>query len=305
MTHFETYLNAKPLYYKEIDHAKVHHAYALLSPHIAHPRTIHLIGTNAKGSTGRTLAHLLTKSGYSVMHYSSPHIRCFNERIWIDGKDSTDKVLELAHQKLFGILGESLSDALSYFEYTTLLALIVGEGCEYRVLEAGLGGEFDATNVVSKELTIITPIGLDHQEFLGESIHAIATTKLNSIDNDALLSIGQSNEVVEIAQNMATSKGFKLHHATPKEEIERYGFAGYLCDNIATALSALDILNIQYNMEDLKTLQLFGRFYPLSSNITIDVGHNPLSATQIAKSLGDKRVVLIYNTLQDKAYQEI
>lgn len=160
-----TFLEAKPLYYKEIDHKRVHLAYDMLKFEIVHPVTVHIVGTNAKGSTGRILSHLAHKSGLSVGHYSSPHILKFNERIWLNGEDASDEVLEVAHQRLWKLLGSSMSEALSYFEYTTLLAFVVFEKCDLVVLEAGLGGEFDATNVCAKELSIITPIGLDHQAF--------------------------------------------------------------------------------------------------------------------------------------------
>lgn len=307
MPSFLSYLDAKPLYYKEIDHKRIHQAYNLLKPHIQSPKTIHLVGTNGKGSTGRSLAHLLQQSGAAVMHYSSPHILRFNERIWMNGSDSSDAILEVAHQKLFALLGQDMSDALSYFEYTTLLALVVGQNCDWIVLEAGLGGEYDATNVVAKELSIITPIGYDHQAFLGDSIEAIATTKINSVDNDTLLAIGNTDEVKQIAQKICTQKNATLYYTNNQYQsiIETFGFRGYLADNIATAVTALDILKVSYNLDALQSLELFGRFYKLAPNITIDVGHNPLSATQIAKTLGDKKVVLIYNTLEDKEYPKI
>ena len=81
-----------------------------------------------------------------------------------------------------------MSDALSYFEYTTLLAFVVFENCDLMVLEAGLGGEFDATNVCDKELSIITPIGIDHQAFLGDTIEEIAATKIRSIQKQVTVS---------------------------------------------------------------------------------------------------------------------
>src|SRR6056300_1098338 len=109
MDSFDTFLQNKPLYYKEIDHKRVHMAYALLKPHIKQPRTVHIVGTNGKGSTGRMIAHLAYKSGLKVGHFSSPHILKFNERIWINGSDSSDEVLEESHQKLFIILGQEMS----------------------------------------------------------------------------------------------------------------------------------------------------------------------------------------------------
>ena len=148
-----------------------------------------------------------------VGHFSSPHILKFNERIWLNGSDSSDEVLDVAHQKLFTILGSEMSESLSYFEYTTLLAFVVFEKCDLMVLEAGLGGEFDATNVCDKALSVITPIGIDHQAFLGESIEEIAGTKIRSIQNQVLLAPQVYDEVREVARNIADEKGAKLYFA--------------------------------------------------------------------------------------------
>ena len=303
------FLEHKPLYYKEIDHERVYIAYNLLNPHIKHPKIVHIVGTNGKGSTGRMLAHLAYKSGLSVGHYSSPHILKFNERIWLDGADASDEVLEEAHQKLFAILGQEMSDALSYFEYTTLLAFVVFENCDLMVLEAGLGGEFDATNMCDKDLSIITPIGIDHQAFLGETIEEIAGTKIRSIQKQVLLAPQPYAEVVEVAKQIAEDVGASLVFAQKKgthegHPYDKIGWADYLIENATVAMQALDILNINYDINELKNLELFGRFYPLTDKIRIDVGHNPLAAKAIAKAL-DKKVVLIYNSLDDKDYEEV
>jgi len=303
------FLDNKPLYYKEIDHKRVHDAYGVLKLHIKHPKTVHIVGTNGKGSTGRILAHLAHESGLLVGHYSSPHILKFNERIWLDGADASDEVLEDAHQRLFAILGQEMSETLSYFEYTTLLAFVVFENCDLMVLEAGLGGEFDATNVCEKELSIITPIGIDHQAFLGDTIEEIATTKILSIQKQVLLAPQPYDEVVEVAKKIADEKGAALRQAEEPsrkvvELVEANGWAKYLMENTTVAMQALDILNIKYDVNDLKTLELFGRFHALTPNIRIDVGHNPLAARAIEKAL-DKKVVLIYNSLDDKDYEEV
>jgi len=308
------FLESKPLYYKEIDHKRVHSAYGLLKPHIKRPTTIHIVGTNGKGSTGRILAHLAYRNSLSVGHYSSPHILHFNERIWLNGQDVKDEVLEIAHQRLFTILGQEIADALSYFEYTTLLAFIVFENCDLMVLEAGLGGEFDATNVCDKELSIITPIGLDHQAFLGETIEEIAGTKIRSIQKKVLLAPQVYDEVVEVAQNIANDVGADLcvcprvnTQVDPYELqkiVEAKDWADYLISNAVVAMMALDILNIPYDINVLMDLELFGRFYPFTKNIHIDVGHNPLAARAIEKAL-EKKIVLIYNSLDDKNYEEV
>ena len=318
----KAFLDTKPLYYREIDHKRVHSAYAILNTHIKRPTTIHIVGTNGKGSTGRMIAHLVYKSGLSVGHFSSPHILKFNERIWIDGFDSLDEVLEAAHQKLFAILGLDMSDALSYFEYTTLLAFVVFKNCDLMVLEAGLGGEFDATNVCDKELTVITPIGIDHQAFLGDTIEEIASTKIRSIQKKALLAPQVYDEVVEVAQEIADDIGASLVVAQSYDSCidrngihdeyfyglnqiaKQKGWSDYLIDNAMVAIQALNILEIPYDIENLKTLELFGRFYALTPNIHIDVGHNPLAASAIVKAL-DTEVVLIYNSLDDKDYSQV
>ena len=333
-----SFLESKPLYYKEIDHERVHVAYGLLKPYIKQPKTVHIVGTNGKGSTGRMIAHLAYRSGLSTGHYSSPHILKFNERIWLDGADVSDEVLEKAHQKLFALLGKEMSDALSYFEYTTLLAFVVFENCDFMVLEAGLGGEFDATNVCDKELSVITPIGIDHQAFLGETIEEIAATKIRSIQKKVLLAPQGYDEVLKVAKEIALEKGailfetrrsgypypdnsmhktkrddgdqtLKVGVGTPRptgmEQItENKAWPEYLIDNAKVALQALDILDIPYDINDLSDLELFGRFYALTENIRIDVGHNPLAAQAIEKAL-DQKVVLIYNSLDDKDYEEV
>jgi len=307
------FLDNKPLYYKEIDHKRVHHAYSLLKPHITQPRTVHVVGTNGKGSTGRMLAHLAYRSGMNVGHYTSPHILKFNERIWLNGEDVSDDVLEHAHQKLFAVLGQEVSDKLSYFEYTTLLAFVVFENCELMVLEAGLGGEFDATNVCDKELSIITPIGIDHQAFLGESIEEIAATKIRSIQKKVLLAPQVYDEVFEVAKEIVAKKNAELFRtqdlvSSMKNDLEQIrkqkGWGKYLIENAAVALKALELLSIPYDVNDLNSLELFGRFYPLTENIHIDVGHNPLAASAIEKAL-DEKIVLIYNSLDDKDYEKV
>ena len=312
MHSFDRFLEDKPLYYKEIDHERVHSAYGMLKPHIKQPRTIHIVGTNGKGSTGRMIAHLAHKNDLTVGHFSSPHILKFNERIWLNGSDSRDEVLEEAHQKLFTILGKEMSESLSYFEYTTLLALVVFEKCDLMVLEAGLGGEFDATNVCDKALSVITPIGIDHQSFLGESIEEIAGTKIRSIQKQVLLAPQVYDEVLEVARKIVDEKGAKLYislcpsHRMRELDViaQEKSWGNYLIDNACVALQALDVLDISYDVNDLRSLELFGRFYPLTENIRIDVGHNPLAAKAIAKAL-DEKVVLIYNSLDDKDYEAV
>lgn len=316
MITFKEFIDKKPLYYKKIDHTRVHQAYSILKPHIKKPLTVHIVGTNGKGSTGRIMATLLHYQNVKVGHFSSPHIVSFNERIWIEGKDIDDSSLENAHKRLYTILGQEMSISLSYFEYTTLLALVAMEKLEVIILEAGLGGEFDATNVVSKDLTVVTPIGLDHQEFLGNTIEEIATTKLNSIEKRAIISFQPDNRVYTLAQKIAKkrlSKLYLLKDLSLNSDIlsitETLGWSYYLYENAQLAINALLILSLPFNIQDLKFVNLFGRFYQLAPNITIDVGHNLLAVDAVSKAIesryGDKKIILVYNSLDDKDYSAI
>jgi len=315
MKTLEAYLNSKPLYYKEIDHERIHKAYAILQPHLKEVRAFHIVGTNGKGSTGRIIASLLHAQHFSVMHYSSPHILSFNERIWLDGQNSSEELLQSAHEMLFAILGVEVSEALSYFEYTTLLSFVVAQDCDFMVLEAGLGGEFDATNVYPKMLSVITPIGIDHQAFLGNSIEQIATTKLNSITSKAVIGFPQESEIYEVAKQIAKVKNADIHILDKKNEnlklqklLNELGWGEYLYENALLALKALDILNLPYEIEDFKKIELFGRFYALKPNIRIDVGHNLLASRVMISSIQkafSTKPILIYNSLDDKDFFSI
>ena len=330
---FFDFLASKPLYYKEIDHERIHRAYDAIRQDFAHPPVIHLVGTNGKGSTGRMIAHLARSSGMedgrwkmedgeglsnsplSVGHYSSPHILRFNERIWIDGEELCDEALEEAHRRLYSLLGRQMSEALSYFEYTTLLALLLFARCDLIVLEAGLGGEYDATNVAeNKLLTVVTPIGLDHQAFLGVTIEEIAATKLRSIapGGKVLLAPQPYEAVVSVAERIADERKAKLRIAdvskiqNPKFKTlcQEKAWPEFLCRNAAVAFEALEWLGIESDPEALGSLELFGRYFPVASNVRIDVGHNPLAAKALAQAIAPG-TVLIYNTLADKDYREV
>ena len=306
---FFIFLEQKPLYYKKIDYTRIHKAYALLKPHLKRPKiVVHIVGTNGKGSTGTILTHLAQSGGLSVGHYTSPHLLRFNERIKIDGKEIEDEVLEQLHQRLFAILGKTMSEALSYFEYTTLITLLAFEECELAVLEAGLGGEHDATNVVDKNLSIFTAIGYDHQAFLGERIEEIAATKLRSMQKIAVLAKQPYKEVEAVATKIAAQKGATLLHAkelpTKQQQdllkiAKQIAWPTFLIDNAKAALKAIEVLGIEAKLASLKSLKLFGRLYPYSKNVLLDVGHNPLAAQAIVPHL-KPQTTLIYNVLDDK-----
>ncbi len=307
----EEILSSKPLYYTKFDPNRIIEAYESIKNSIKHPKRVQLIGTNGKGSTGRAIAHLAYKSGLNVGHFTSPHILDFKERFWINGKFATKNFLQNASDRLTNLLGSRFVDSLSYFEYQALLAFVGFENLDLQVIEAGLGGEFDATSVVDYDLNVITPIGLDHADFLGNTLNDVATTKLNAIKKTALISMQESKEIYKIAKEGAKQKKVKLFFYEDfrdsrfsKIEDIKEEYPNYLIENLTNATYALDILDIKYDLEDLITLKLFGRFYKLKPNITLDVGHNLLAAKAISKSL-TKKVDLIFNILNDKEAKEI
>ncbi len=309
------FLASKPLFYEVIDIDRFPTIYATLHEKRSLPPIIHLVGTNGKGSTGRFLATALHRAGYSVGHYTSPHIIRFNERIWLDGTEVSDSVLENAHQKLLALLEDAHRDALSYFEYTTLLAMIVYEGCDYVVLEAGLGGEFDATNVFAKTLSVFTPIDFDHAAFLGTTIQSIAGTKLRSMQSKALLGKQPHIDTKIIARHIATEKGCELlcidemaresMQSIAQKLAKKNHLSDYLRDNLELAMAAFEVLGHEVNASVFDQNALFGRLTPIASNITLDVGHNALAATSIAHHFQGQKVTLIYNTYADKEYAAI
>lgn len=309
------YLDSKPLYYDEIDYTRMPRVYEKIKSSLPLKSVIHIIGTNGKGTTGRFLANTLYAMGHSVGHYTSPHILEFNERIWLNGSNATDAELEDAHTDLQKLLPKSDLDSLSYFEYTTLLSAIIFKKCDYVVMEAGLGGEFDATAVFAKCLTLVTPIAYDHEAFLGSSIESIAATKLNAIQNSAILASQSYDEVYVVADRLRFEKSLnikKVDEILDEKDKELIGdisknlsLAPYLTDNLSLSIAALKLLGLEYKIEHFSSAPLFGRITKISDDIIIDVGHNALAAQSVVDALRGEKYIIIYNSYKDKNYQEI
>ncbi|GAA7479209.1 folylpolyglutamate synthase/dihydrofolate synthase family protein [Helicobacter pylori] len=271
-------------------------------------KVIHVVGTNGKGSTGRFLTLLLADQNFKALHFTSPHVFEFRERFFLNGFIVEESVLENAHQQL---QSHAFSNACSYFEYATLLAVMLAKDCDYLVLEAGLGGEFDSTNALEKTLSVFTPIDYDHKEFLGDSLESIAQTKLKAMGSLSIIA-PQQELVLNAAQKIAKEKHAKLILVQNeiskgvRDYIERHHLARFLAMNLEVALKAFETLlpcNKQEVLKNLKPLNLIGRCELLSPNILIDVGHNPHSAKALKeeiKRIFNTKVILIYNCYQDK-----
>jgi dihydrofolate synthase/folylpolyglutamate synthase len=309
---FQEYLNAKPLYYDEIDYSRMPRVYERVKHALKIPKIIHIIGTNGKGTTGRFLASALFANGYSVGHYTSPHILEFNERIWLNGQNASDEELQNAHEKLQKLLSKEDAEKLSYFEYTTLLAMIVFRECEFVVMEAGLGGEHDATAVFPKMLTLVTPIAYDHEVFLGTDIKQIAATKLGAVQKSAIIANQPFSEVYEVAQSLEGKNIIRVDALLDEEDKKKreaiskeLSLAPYLAQNLSLSISALKFLGVKYKADDFKNARLFGRLSRIAKNVLVDVGHNALGASSIAEALEGEKFTLIYNSYRDKNYKEI
>ncbi len=306
------FLEEKPLYYKKIDYTRMPRVYEKIKHHFKTAKIIHLIGTNGKGTTGRFLATSLFNMGYKTGHYTSPHILEFNERIWVDGDNTSYDLLDSAHEKLQDILTQEDSASLSFFEYTTFLAMLVFNACDYIILEAGLGGQRDATAVFPKDITLVTPISYDHEAFLGTTIQGIAQEKLNAIQNNAILAFQNYKEVYEVAYSLKEKNIYKLHEYLEVNDIvfssqiaKDLSLAGYLEENLKLSIACLKFFDLKYEKKDFQNSLLFGRLSKFRENIILDVGHNPLAADSILQALKGQKYILVYNTYEDKEYTKI
>lgn len=261
------------------------------------PKVIHIVGTNGKGSTGRMIARGLK----NVMHFSSPHLFSLNERFYLDGENLSMQVLQEAHQIL---IQKPYMQEASYFEYLTFLCLFLAKDCDYLVLEAGLGGEFDSTNVLRDKISVFTQIGLDHCEILGESLEQIATTKLNSMGEVAFLGIQKYPQILPLAQSIAQKREARLHILdqclTPPFAMPRF-----LVENLSLSAKVLDFLAVSYDLLHIASLDLQGRMQKFSELITLDVGHNPDGAKAVLREFEGRKITLVYNAYKQKDVQRV
>jgi dihydrofolate synthase/folylpolyglutamate synthase len=268
---------------------------SLGNPHLK-TKTIHVAGTNGKGSTCSFIASILTEKGEKVGLFTSPHIFDFKERIRINGTViSEDDVVSFC-TKLQEI---ELPFQPSFFEITFAMAMhhFASHNCTYAIIETGLGGRLDATNVVLPLLSIITNIGLDHQQFLGHSIAEIAGEKAGII---------KKNIPVFIAEETAETKNIFLTHAIEKQTSINFlkpthtkvdGIANYQQTNLQTAIQALSIIDIDVFDSEVslaiknlfKNTGLFGRFQEINNSprIIIDAAHNEAGIRILLKELQD------------------
>lgn len=194
-------------------------------------KVIHIAGTNGKGSTTEMLANILTKSGYKVGKYISPHLIEYNERISINGQDITDKEMEDIIEKLKDKIEKynKLSGTkVTLFELLTTMALYYfkEKKCDFVVLETGLGGLYDCTNIVWPLVSIITSIGYDHMAILGNTLEEIAIQKAGIIkENSNTVIVEQKTAIQNIIEETCLNKNNTLN-AVKKADIQNKSYEG-------------------------------------------------------------------------------
>ncbi len=179
----------------------------LENPHLKLPATIHLAGTNGKGSTLSFLRAIFAESGLKIHSYTSPHLVNFNERIVLDGAEISDEFLNEILRECKKAAEISPEIKVTFFEGITVAAFLAFSRvkADILLLETGMGGRLDATNVLPEVLcSIITPIALDHQEFLGKTLAKIAFEKGGIIKKNSAVVIGkQKSSALRVLENVA------------------------------------------------------------------------------------------------------
>lgn len=305
-------------------------------------RFVHVAGTNGKGSTCAMIASGLSASGIQAGLYTSPHLVDPRERIQIDGSMVSETVWAEAFAKVHGaaerLLAQGAVDAHpSFFETITAMAFVIFAEArlEIVVLETGLGGRLDATNVVTPELSIITPIDFDHEAFLGSSIELIAAEKAGILKREcpAVFS-AQRPEALHILENSALALNVPVTHSASRQidslEVDRYGsrfvltgdeeipiecpLAGeHQVENARTAAVALNQLGVSAAAihGGIARTVWPGRLERLATgpDIIVDGAHNPAGARALASYIrhffADEPIRIVFGAMRDKAVEEV
>jgi dihydrofolate synthase/folylpolyglutamate synthase len=309
---------------------------------LGHPefsqRFIHVAGTNGKGSTSAVIASALRQSGLRTGLYTSPHLIEPTERININGANVTKErfagsfstVHQIAEQML---LAEKLDAHPSYFETVTAMALLLfKEDCDISVIEVGLGGRLDATNVITPEICVITPVAYDHEAYLGNTLESIAAEKAGILKAGIpVVMATQEPAARAVIENRARELNCPLirteDHALTKVEAAtqgcRFNMDGesYTCtlagrhqiENAKAAILACQALALSPESirAGLRTVRWPGRLELISKqpDFILDGAHNPAGAAALASYIrefhSNRPVWLVYGAMRDKAVEEV
>ena len=293
-----------------------------LMDYLGHPerglRCIHVAGTNGKGSTSSMLASVLMEAGYRTGLYTSPHLIDFRERMRVDGEMIPKEfVADFVERHLDFFTAHSFS----FFEMTTAMAFCWFRACgvDVAVVETGLGGRLDSTNVVMPDLSVITNIALDHTAILGDTRVQIAGEKAGIIKPGVPVLIGENDPEIEpVFRAKATREGAPLYFTDHGIRLEDYPCpleGDYQRFNIATVVAACGILRESWNLDPQKVRRgiarvvdnthLQGRWQVLSHHplVVCDTGHNVNGIGEIVRQLSHTpkgRLFMVFGMVNDK-----
>ena len=300
----------------------------LLANHLQNPekeiKTIHVAGTNGKGSTSHFLASILQEAGYKTGLYTSPHLKDFRERIKINGQDiSEDFVVDFieSHKSFFE------ENQLSFFEMTVGLAFdyFREEKVDIAIIEVGLGGRLDSTNIIAPLLSVITNIGLDHVQFLGNTLEKIAFEKAGIIKSKTPVVIGEyTSETKPVFENKAKETQSEIFFASDliEETYPSVLVGDYQIQNKKTVLQAIRVLQSQNQFEIseenikngfwnvVKNTNLQGRWQQLGTHpkIICDTAHNKHGLEIVMKQLSREEfdtLHIVLGVVNDKDLENV
>ena len=285
---------------------------ALGRPEHAYPSII-VAGTNGKGSTSATLASILTTSGYKTGLYTSPHLVELRERWMISGRMIEPVLLESSIEKL-RTASDRIAITPTYFEALTIIAFIAFRDakCEIVVLEVGMGGRLDATNIVRPIASLITPIGLDHTEFLGNTLRKVASEKAGVIHRGSVVLTTNTDPVaLDVIRRRAAKFGNRFavvddEHSTPlpgQFQRRNVALAVRAANELRTRLSRITPQSIERGVAETRWRGRLERIEVAGKSIWIDGLHNAHAARAVTPYIDEKVPqprLLVFGIMSDK-----
>ena len=294
-------------------------------------KNIHIAGTNGKGSVAAMLESVLLENGYSIGKYTSPHLVRFNERIIFNRDEISDEDVVTTFLEVEKAVAE-IGITPTFFEVTTAMMFLYfkKKNAEYVILETGMGGRYDATNIITPVISVITNVTLDHIGYLGDTVEKIAEEKAGIIKVNVPLIFGEKKESIkEIFRNKTDNytdalldieysyKSDNINYINIvtidniKYEVPLYGV--HQVENFLTAYSVLKKLEIKENIIEsgIKKCRWEGRFEIVSKSpfIVIDGAHNEDAALRLKENIktifNKNEIILITSVLKDKDGAEI
>lgn len=298
---------------------------------------IHIAGSNGKGSTAAIIASVLQAAGYRTGLATSPYISCFNERMQVDSRPITDDEICMICEKALAC-SKKMSETPTEFEFVNAITFefFASRKCDIAVLEVGLGGRLDATNIIKPPIAaVITAIGLEHTELLGDTVEKIAVEKAGIIKTGSTAVIScQPQPIIDAVEQVCKDKKVELKIAN-QDKLKRISqdkhgqlieyngieklhlplLGSHQLQNLAAALSAIEVIrekgfsiSAQAVKSGVEKVKWCGRFELMQNtpDFFVDGGHNPQCAQTIRKTLTelypDKKIIFLLGILKDKNY---